>query len=75
MPLRARNHLAGTIEEIAFGSIMCHVAVRIGDHQIESVITKRSAEELNLNKGDQGTATDASTETASTRQAPRECVC
>ena len=30
---------------------MAHVVVRIGDSQIESVITRSSAEELGLKKG------------------------
>ncbi len=47
MPLSARNQLPGTIEEIKLGSIMAHVIVRIGDYQVESVITRTSAEELN----------------------------
>ena len=62
MPLSARNHLAGSIEEIEYGSIMCHVVVRVGDHLTESVITKRSAEELALQKGDQVTAVVKATE-------------
>jgi len=51
MPLSARNHLPGVIEEIAHGGIMSHVVVRVGDHLIESVITKRSADDLALKKG------------------------
>jgi molybdopterin-binding protein len=62
MPLSARNHLPGTIEEITHGTIMYHVVVRVGDHQIESVITRRSAEELGLKKGDQVTAVVKATE-------------
>ena len=31
---------------------MAHVAVRVGDNLIESVITRRSAEEMALKKGD-----------------------
>ena len=31
---------------------MAHVAVKVGDNEIESVITRRSAEELNLKQGD-----------------------
>jgi molybdopterin-binding protein len=29
-----------------------HVTIRVGDHQIESVITKRSADEMALKEGD-----------------------
>jgi molybdopterin-binding protein len=52
MPLSARNQLAGVIEEIQLGDIMAHVVVKVGDNLIESVITRNSAEELGLKKGD-----------------------
>src|SRR4029453_16446554 len=44
MTLSARNHLKGKIEEIQKGDVLVHVTVRVGDHQIESVITRRSAD-------------------------------
>ena len=53
MALSARNQLPGTIEEIRLGSIMAHVVVRVGEHRVESVITRTSAEELKLRVGDQ----------------------
>ena len=34
------------------GEIMAHVVVKVGENVIESVITKTSAEELRLKKGD-----------------------
>ena len=52
MPISARNQLRGKIEEIQLGDIMAHVVVRVGDNLIESAITRRSADELNLKKGD-----------------------
>ncbi|MGA7234906.1 MAG: TOBE domain-containing protein [Bryobacteraceae bacterium] len=52
MALSARNQLPGTIEEIQIGDIMAHVVVKVGDNLIESVITRNSAEELGLKKGD-----------------------
>jgi molybdopterin-binding protein len=52
MTLSARNQLAGKIEEIKVGDIMAHVVVRVGENEIDSVITRRSAEELNLKVGD-----------------------
>ncbi len=52
MALSARNQLPGTIEEIQIGDIMAHVVVKVGDNVIESVITRNSAEELGLKKGD-----------------------
>ena len=52
MALSARNQLPGIVEEIQIGTIMAHVAVKVGEHVIESVITRTSAEELGLKKGD-----------------------
>ena len=52
MPLSARNQLPGTVEEIHLGEVMAHVVVKVGEHVIESVITRTSAEELALKKGD-----------------------
>jgi len=48
--------------EVTLGDIMAHVVVRIGKSQIESVITRRSAEQLNLKKGDKVTVVIKSTE-------------
>jgi molybdopterin-binding protein len=52
MPLSARNQLPGVIENIQIGDIMAHVVVKVGDNLIESVITRNSAEDLGLKKGD-----------------------
>lgn len=52
MALSARNQLPGTIEDIQIGDIMAHVVVRVGENTIESVITRNSAQELGLKKGD-----------------------
>jgi molybdopterin-binding protein len=52
MPLSARNQLIGKIKEIKLGDIMAHVVVKVGSNLIESVITRTSAEELGLKKGD-----------------------
>ena len=62
MPLSARNQLKGRIEEVRVGSIMAHVMVRVGENVIESVITRLSAEELGLKKGDTVTVVIKSTE-------------
>jgi molybdopterin-binding protein len=62
MTLSARNHLIGTIDEIQWGDILVHVTVRVGDNLIESVITRRSAEEMALKKGDAVTAVVKATE-------------
>lgn len=62
MPISARNQLEGKVVEVNLGDIMAHVVVRIGKNQIESVITRRSAEELGLKKGDAVTVVIKSTE-------------
>ena len=62
MPISARNQLHGTIEEIVFGTIVVHVTIRVGDNLIESVITRRSADDLDLKNGDTVTALIKATE-------------
>ena len=52
MALSARNQLQGTVQEVRLGEIMAHVVVKVGENLIESVITRTSAEELALKKGD-----------------------
>jgi len=62
MPISARNKLRGKIEEIQLGDVMAHVAVRVGENLIESAITRRSADDLKLKKGDTVTAIVKATE-------------
>lgn len=52
MALSARNQLVGKIKSIQIGDIMAHVTVKVGSNEIESIITRTSAEELGLKKGD-----------------------
>ena len=62
MTLSARNRLAGKITELQLGGVMAHVVVQVGENFIESVITRRSAEEMNLKIGDAVAAVIKSTE-------------
>jgi molybdopterin-binding protein len=62
MTLSARNKLEGKIAEIQFGGVMAHVVVRVDGGLIESVITKRSADEMKLQVGDKVKAVIKSTE-------------
>lgn len=62
MPISARNQLAGKIVSVTLGDIMAHVVVRVGKSQVESVITRTSAEQLGLKKGDAVTVVIKSTE-------------
>jgi molybdopterin-binding protein len=62
MAISARNNLKGTVEEVILGTVMAHVVVRVGENLIESAITRRSADELQLKKGDTVHAIIKSTE-------------
>jgi molybdopterin-binding protein len=62
MTLSARNRLEGTIQELQLGGVMAHVVVKVGENLIESVITRRSAEEMKLKVGDTVSAIIKSTE-------------
>ena len=62
MPLSARNHLDGEITDVLLGMVTALVTGKVGNKVIESVITKRSADELNLKKGDKVTAVIKATE-------------
>lgn len=62
MTLSARNQLRGQVKDVKLGSIMAHVVVQVGDNEIESVITRRSAEAMNLKPGDAVTMVIKSTE-------------
>jgi molybdopterin-binding protein len=62
MAISARNQIKGKIAEVTLGDIMAHVVVKIGKNQIESVITRRSAEDLKLKKGDKVVVVIKSTE-------------
>jgi molybdopterin-binding protein len=62
MTLSARNRLEGKVVEIQFGGVMAHVVMQVGENLIESVITKRSADEMKLKVGDKVSAVIKSTE-------------
>jgi molybdopterin-binding protein len=62
MPLSARNHLKGEVTEVTLGVVTALVVVKVGNDTIESVITRHSAEELKLKKGDHVTAVIKATE-------------
>jgi molybdopterin-binding protein len=62
MTLSARNRLQGKVTEILLGGVMAHVVVQVGNNVIESVITKRSVDEMKLKVGDTVSAVIKSTE-------------
>ena len=61
MSISARNQLEGKVVEVIVGDVMAHVVVKVGKNQIESVITRRSVEQLGLKKGDKVTVIIKST--------------
>ena len=72
MTLSARNRLDGKIEELQLGGVMAHVVIRVGENLIESVITRRSAEEMKLKIGDTVSAVIKSTEVMLEKKSPAE---
>jgi molybdopterin-binding protein len=62
MTLSARNRIEGKVVEIQLGGVMAHVVIRAGKNLIESVITKRSVDEMKLTVGDKVSAVIKSTE-------------
>ena len=44
--------MPGTVEQVHLGEIMARIVIKVGEHVMESVITRQSAEELALKKGD-----------------------
>jgi molybdopterin-binding protein len=63
MELSARNQIAGTVKDVKLGGVMAEIAVEIGGGQeLVSVITRTSAEHLQLQAGDKVTVIIKSTE-------------
>jgi molybdate transport system regulatory protein len=62
MDLSARNQLRGTITALQIEGVMAEVRLQIGDQELVSVITRRSAERLALRVGDDVFAVIKSTE-------------
>jgi molybdopterin-binding protein len=62
MAVSARNQLKGEITDIVLGTVMAHITIQVGENVIESVITRRSADDLKLKKGDSVTAVIKATE-------------
>lgn len=60
--LSARNQIEGKIVELEVDGVMAHATVQVGKNLIDSVITRRSAEEMKLKVGDRVKAVVKSTE-------------
>jgi molybdopterin-binding protein len=57
-----RNQLVGRIEEVRISGLMAEVTLSIGGQQITSIITARSAREMNLKAGQTAAALIKATE-------------
>ena len=60
--LSGRNQLVGRIESVRISGLMAEVVISIGEQQITSIITARSAREMGLKPGQTAAALIKSTE-------------
>ncbi len=60
--LSGRNQLVGRIESVRISGLMAEVVISIGEQHITSIITARSAREMNLKAGQTAAALIKSTE-------------
>ena len=52
MALSARNQLPGTVKSVVLGAVMAEIVVDVAGHEMVSVITRHSAESLDIKAGD-----------------------
>ena len=62
MTLSARNQLPGVVKSVVLGAVMAEVVVDVSGHEVVSVITRHSAESLDIKAGDDVTAVIKATE-------------
>src|SRR5215470_4560443 len=60
--LSGRNQLVGRVEGVRISGLMAEVVISIGDQQITSIITARSAREMHLKPGQTAAALIKATE-------------
>ncbi len=60
--LSARNQFKGKIKSVKLGNVMAEVVISAGGLEIVSAITRASAEQMKLKKGNSVTAVIKSTE-------------
>jgi molybdopterin-binding protein len=60
--ISARNRLPGTVVKVRLGDVGAQITIKVGRHLVDAVITRDSAEEMNLQKGDRVAALIKSTE-------------
>jgi len=62
MALSARNQLPGTVKTVVLGAVMAEIVVDVAGHEVVSVITRHSAESLDIKAGDDLTVVIKATE-------------
>jgi len=62
MALSARNQLPGTVKSVVLGAVMAEVVLDVAGHEVVSVVTRHSVENLDIKAGDEVTAVIKSTE-------------
>jgi len=62
MELSARNQLPATVKAVKLGGVMAEITLDVAGNEVVSVITRSSAERLNLQAGDSVTVIIKSTE-------------
>jgi len=60
--LSARNQFKGVIKSVRLGNVAAEVVVQVGELEVVSLITRASAEALDLKPGDEVKAVIKSTE-------------
>ncbi|MEZ0361380.1 MAG: TOBE domain-containing protein [Hydrogenobacter sp.] len=62
MEVSARNKLKGTVKRVLLGQVMAEVVLDIGGQDVVAIITKESAQRLNIKEGDTAYAVFKSTD-------------
>ena len=60
--LSARNRFEGTIKSVTLGQVMAEVVIEFAGLEVVSLISKVSAERMNLKEGDEAVAVIKATE-------------
>jgi molybdopterin-binding protein len=60
--LSARNQFKGIVKSVKLGNVAAEVVIQVGELEVVSMITRGSAESLNLKPGDEVKAVIKSTE-------------
>jgi molybdopterin-binding protein len=50
--ISARNQLQATVKSVKLGTVMAEIVAQVGEMELVSVITRSSAEAMNLEAGD-----------------------